>query len=231
MVTVYFQNNWNWTDINLYLWNSTTNNNWPGAKMELVGTSDGKELYALEFDANVYTSFIINGINTGWDPANNRDKTPDLAVADCIAYFATDIFYMEWKDGNALGHFAMSADATLHIHEYNSYDSNETHHWQACSCKLAAADAVQAEHVWDEGEVTTPPTCTVAGVKTYTCLCGATKTEEVEALGHTPGAEATCTEAQTCTVCSAELAAAKGHTPGAEATCTEAQKCSVCQAE
>jgi hypothetical protein len=53
----------------------------------------------------------------------------------------------------------------------------------------------------------------------------------VKALGHKPGAEATCTTAQTCTVCNAELVKALGHKPGAEATCTTAQTCTVCNAE
>ena len=40
-------------------------------------------------------------------------------------------------------------------------------------------------HSWDEGEVTTEPTCTEAGVKTYKCtVCQTTKTESVAALGH-----------------------------------------------
>ena len=41
------------------------------------------------------------------------------------------------------------------------------------------------DHVWNAGEVTTAPTCTEEGVKTYTCTsCGATKTEAV-AASHT----------------------------------------------
>ncbi len=42
-------------------------------------------------------------------------------------------------------------------------------------------------HTWNSGEITTKPTCTEKGVKTYTCTfegCGATYTEEVDALGH-----------------------------------------------
>jgi len=62
-----------------------------------------------------------------------------------------------------------------------------------------------------------------------TCtICSA---ELAPAIGHTPGAAATCTTAQACTVCSAELAPATSHTPGAAAACTEAQTCTVCSAE
>ena len=54
------------------------------------------------------------------------------------------------------------------------------------------------EHTWDEGKVTTEPTCTEKGIKTYTCKkCSATKTEEINALGHdyvTKRIEPTCTE-------------------------------------
>ena len=54
-------------------------------------------------------------------------------------------------------------------------------------------------HEWDEGVVTKEPTCTVAGEKTFTCkICGETKTETIEALGHdctvAKRKEATCTE-------------------------------------
>lgn len=46
----------------------------------------------------------------------------------------------------------------------------------------------QHTHTWNAGVVTKEPTCTEAGVKTYTCTtCGATKTEEIPATGHTWG--------------------------------------------
>ena len=67
-------------------------------------------------------------------------------------------------------------------------------------------------HNWDEGVVTTEPTCTDAGVRTYTCQNNPehTKTESVEAPGHTLKHEdavaATTTadghvEGYTCSVC------------------------------
>ena len=44
-------------------------------------------------------------------------------------------------------------------------------------------------HTWGEGVVTTEPTCGEKGVMTYTCSCGETKTEEIEATGeHVYGA-------------------------------------------
>ena len=46
--------------------------------------------------------------------------------------------------------------------------------------------------------------------------------------GHTPGADATCEDDQTCTVCGDILTPKKGHTPGADATCTIDQVCTVC---
>lgn len=47
----------------------------------------------------------------------------------------------------------------------------------------------QHTHTWNAGVVTKEPTCTEAGVKTYTCTtCGATKTETIAALGHVWGA-------------------------------------------
>ena len=76
------------------------------------------------------------------------------------------------------------------------------------------------------GSVTTQPGCESLGVKTYICSCGDTYTENIVSLGgHTAGAAATCTTAQTCTVCGTELVAKLGHNlvdvAGKDATCTE----------
>lgn len=79
------------------------------------------------------------------------------------------------------------------------------------------------EHVWDDGAVTTEPTCTGKGVKTYTCVkCSATKTEELNALGHNyetkrtePACEADGKEEEVCSRCkdvkSSKVLPALGH--------------------
>ena len=83
----------------------------------------------------------------------------------------------------------------------------------------------------------TDATCTVDGKIVYTCACGDTYEEGIEATGHTAGADATCTEDQICTVCGDVLTEKLGHTAGKwhevlAPTCTETglkeRTCSVC---
>ena len=67
--------------------------------------------------------------------------------------------------------------------------------------KTTEPDVTTTEHThsWGEGVVTTNPTCTTKGVRTFTCSCGETRTEEIDELGHDLVDDAavapTCTEA------------------------------------
>ena len=55
------------------------------------------------------------------------------------------------------------------------------------------------KHDWDEGKVTTEPTCTKEGIKTYTCKnCATTKTEIIKSLGHNYSTEWTIDKEATC---------------------------------
>lgn len=59
---------------------------------------------------------------------------------------------------------------------------------------------VCTNHDWDEGVITTEPTCTTKGVKTFTCNnCKTTKIEEVDTLGHNYSKEWTIDREATCT--------------------------------
>lgn len=67
----------------------------------------------------------------------------------------------------------------------DTWTSDATGHWHACS---GCTDKVDfAAHTFDSGEITTPPTETTTGVKTYKCtVCEYTKTETIPATGTNP---------------------------------------------
>ena len=82
-----------------------------------------------------------------------------------------------------------------------------------CGKKISSGKSIAKTetHSYDDGKITTKPTCTKRGTKTYTCtICGNTKTETVKATGHSYGEykvvkEPTATKdglkSRTCTVC------------------------------
>ena len=105
-------------------------------------------------------------------------------------------------------------------------------------------------HTYSES-VTTAPSCSAEGLKTFTCSCGRAYTETLATLEHSPivvnGKEATCTLPgytgdTICEICSAPIASGTEipvipHSPvvipGYEATCeseglTDGSKCEVC---
>ena len=68
---------------------------------------------------------------------------------------------------------------------------------------VATYELTVTDHEFDEGVITTQPTCTVPGVKTFICKyegCSESKTEEVAALGHDWANDTTVDTAATCTV-------------------------------
>lgn len=66
-----------------------------------------------------------------------------------------------------------------HRHSY-AIKFDQDYHWEECVC---GAVREKHAHTWTE-KVTTEPTCTEAGEKTFTCVCGATKKEAISATGH-----------------------------------------------
>lgn len=129
------------------------------------------------------------------------------------------------------------------------------YHEKICS-KCQTQDKQQ--HTWDDGELTSPPSCTNEGEETYTCIdgCGATKTEKIKALDHSwdNACDKTCNREDCgytretehdystlwtsdanghwhkCRNCDEKKDEAK-HTPGPKATVNEAQTCTVCKYE
>lgn len=78
-------------------------------------------------------------------------------------------------------------DIGTHTHAWSNWEKvDDNTHSRTCSVSGCTVGTQTAAHAWGNGVVTTEPTETTEGVKTYTCSgCGATKTEAVPATGHT----------------------------------------------
>ena len=212
--------------------------------------------------------------------AGERDNNADPWADEC-KYLAAA--------GKTLPVFNGQGDA--HDHQSNDWESNETEHWQVCTCgavfhkpehsggtatctQRATCTVCGAEygdvlghdfttswthddnehwkqcsrcdekddvspHTWDSGTVTTAPTCTKAGERTYTCTeCGATKTEPIPATGHSWKSDWTSDATHHWHECANEScdvtdnAGKNGYAEhsGGKATCTQNAVCEICKA-
>jgi hypothetical protein len=155
---------------------------------------------------------------------------------------------MEGESIPALGHTTEIKNAKEATCTDDGYTGDEV--CTVCNQTVTQGAVIAAlGHTWNAGTVTIPSTCTTAGVKNYTCtVCGAAKTETIDALGHSYTAtvvEPTCTAKgytfYECTRCAASYkdneTAMIDHEPtilnAKEATCTAAgyagdEVCTVC---
>ena len=212
--------------------------------------------------------------------AGQRDNNADPWADEC-QYLAAA--------GKTLPVFNGQGDA--HDHQSNDWESNETEHWQVCTCgavfhkaehsggtatctekaKCAVCGAEYGDvlghdfttswthddnmhwkqcsrcdkkddvspHTWDNGTITTAPTCTKAGERTYTCTeCGATKIEPIPATGHSWKSDWTSDATHHWHECANEScdvtdnAGKNGYAEhsGGKATCTQNAVCEICKA-
>ena len=254
--TVYFQNNWLWTDVSIHYWGGSSSTEWPGVKMTLVENDGTYDIYKAEVPADS-TGIQFNGIKN--DGSGSRDQTPDITDIQTGVYY-----YMVWNNTNAVATKAYTEpggdvtdpstepsssepdttpttpsgdDKVIYFTNTDNWSTVNAYYWNAGgeitwpglpmtkvedniysivvpagmkyiifnngSTQTGNIDLPTdnknmytystsswstysvCNHSWDKGTVTTDPTCTKDGVKTYTCsLCGETKTETVAALGH-----------------------------------------------
>ena len=100
-ITVYFRNDWLWTDVCIHYWGSSNaaDTTWPGMGMTYVEADEnGNDIYSAEIPADV-TGIIFNGLKD--DGSGNRDQSPNIetGIADGNAY------YMHWDNGNQCSTF------------------------------------------------------------------------------------------------------------------------------
>ncbi len=171
-----------------------------------------------------------------WLKANNVEKISFKLYIDA-ANSETTVTAME----GLVTKFSLDAwfNVTLNVSSLTTSSKFQVNKPAAKTLSFYLDDLQFTYHSHSYTAVVTAPTCTEEGFTTHTCSCGDSYTDTIVASlgGHTAGAEATCTTAQTCTVCGAELAPALGHTEVIDAakapTCketglTEGKHCSVC---
>ena len=212
--------------------------------------------------------------------AGERDNNADPWADECQYLAAAD---------KTLPVFNGQGDA--HDHQSNDWESNETEHWQVCTCgavfhkaehsggtatctQRATCTVCGAEygdvlghdfttswthddnehwkqcsrcdekddvspHTWDNGTITTAPTCSKAGEETYSCTkCGATKIEPIPATGHSWKSDWTSDATHHWHECANEScdvtdnAGKNGYAEhsGGKATCTQNAVCEICKA-
>ena len=178
------------------------------------------EVEALEHTHTTYTS---NGDATC---AQDGTKTSVCDVCGKDAITITDV-------GSALAHTEVVDEAVKAT--CTTDGKTEGKHCSECGAVIVKQEVVKASgHDWNDGVVTTAPTCGEAGVKTYTCkTCNETKTEVLPSLGHIDEVgddhhcdrcgenlctdhvwvNATCETPKTCENCGIVEGEALGHTP------------------
>ena len=217
---------------------STYEITWIGATTDL-GTEEYKEGEVPSYKGTTPTK-AQSGCTTytfaGWSTKANGEGTKypvgtalPAATGDA-AYYAYFTEGTSHTAGTAVTENEVAADCDTE----GSYDT--VVYCSVCNAELSrkttTVDALG--HSYDSGVVTTDPTCTAEGVKTYTCAtCGDTYTEAVSSLGHTEGeavkenevaadcdTEGSYDTVVYCSVCDAELSRetttvdALGHTEG-----------------
>ena len=162
---------------------------WNDAALKGVSVAEDKETGEIVATANTtgdvtYKWFKLDETNktkaTECAGATKNTYTPGEAGTYVVAVTGTAM------NGKDVPGTMISAAVKSEGHSYSdTWTSDENNHWHNCTVNGHTDKSDLAEHSWNGGVVTTKPTCTTEGVKTYTCtVCDATKTEPVEATGH-----------------------------------------------
>ena len=127
---VYFFNSMGWKDdINAYLWDGGTNNNWPGEKMDF---SEEFHCYYLKYDSSKgYTQISFNADNS----ISDIIRSEDLSLSPGKVYVPTDsskdgtktTYTGSWKDCSDIKsnkiYFKKPSDSWGDVNVYMTYDN------------------------------------------------------------------------------------------------------------
>ena len=184
-ITVYFQNNWLWTDVKVYYWDANGSNaTWPGAEATFYANDGTYDIYCVTMPEGA--KVIFSGTKN--DGSGDTDKTPDIeGVQD------GDCYWMTWDNGNAV-----QKDNINNVYQTaceHSYTESVTtaagcttagvKTYTCSKCSDSYTEAIAATGHSYTASVTAP-TCTEAGYTTHTCSgCSDCYTDSAtEATGH-----------------------------------------------
>ena len=212
-------------------WDFLASHNWSGTATCTSGrtcTECGGSSEPLGHDWGTWTQNSDEKTHTRIckrDTSHTETENCHGGTATCTAKAVCTVCGGEY--GDALGH-----DFTT------SWTHDDNEHWKQCS-RCDAKDDV-SPHTWDSGTITTAPTCTKAGKKTYSCTkCDATKIEPIPATGHSWKSDWTSDATHHWHECANENcdvtdnAGKNGYAEhsGGKATCTQNAVCEFCKAE
>jgi hypothetical protein len=138
----------------------------------------------------------------------------------------------ETTDSSSVNSESSKESTTVHEHTYSTeWEKDETHHWHKATCEHTSEISDKEEHDWDEGVNTKFSSCEEAGEVTYTCtVCGQTRVEEQNKLGHSYGEVSYVWAEDNSTVtakrvCENDATHVEEETVNTVATVTQAQAC------
>ena len=161
-----------------------------------------------------YTECVFIGVVShafgDWERVNNVAGSPcgidKIYMRTCADCGATEDRVEPTSDHDYMA-------TVISIHSFDSVNDVATVGEIKYECQNDGCDSTYYEYENHEyTQIIIASTCTEQGHTLNTCSCGHSyKSDFAEKLPHTPGAEATCTIAQTCTKCLAMISPATGH--------------------
>jgi len=187
-------------DNNYYYYNQTVNA--PDAaktKTSYYNTAkhySGGSYASLKVSDTATTKYMTYSSNANHDYTYSEisgDNTNHKATCSCGYTKNVGHSYGSYSDHSATQHKRTCGTSGCGHVEYSNHaypntwtNHNATQHKKVCTASNCG-HIIYEDHDWDDGEITTQPTCEGTGIKTYTCKasgCGATYTETVAAKGH-----------------------------------------------
>ncbi|MCH5299241.1 MAG: starch-binding protein [Ruminococcus sp.] len=78
--TYYFENTYDWSAVYVYAFKGSSNNSWPGVKMQKVGTNYGHDVYGIKLEyAGQYSTLIFNNGKNSTDSGSGQTIDIELS--------------------------------------------------------------------------------------------------------------------------------------------------------